>query len=249
MVVGVPRCWNGSPARVSAALVDFRRGGRTTLGASQLPRRLEPPSTSVRVGDADVQVSKHLKYLGLTLDGRWGFEEHFERLVPRIQKVAGAMHGLLPNLGGPQEGVRRLYAEVVRSIALYGSPVWSKRLSSVQRLRTKLNSVQRKMAIRVARGYRTISFEAATVLARCPPFDILADMDARIYAERNLRIDLASNPVKFGDDRSNPIFELSNCQIQLLFTMMIFYCWVNMGVDNDLHPLEKRIEDNEYGDK
>ncbi|CAH2229655.1 jg20528 [Pararge aegeria aegeria] len=65
----------------------------------------------------------------------------------------------------------------------------------------------------------------------------------------NLRIDLASNPVKFGDDRSTPIFELSNCQIQLLFTMMIFYCWVYMGVDNDLHLLEKGIEENENVEK
>ncbi|CAH2268536.1 jg26428 [Pararge aegeria aegeria] len=65
----------------------------------------------------------------------------------------------------------------------------------------------------------------------------------------NLRIDLASNPVKFGDDWSTPIFELSNCQTKLLFTMMIFYCCVYMGVDNDLHPLEKRIEENDYGEK
>ncbi|CAH2240490.1 jg24221 [Pararge aegeria aegeria] len=65
----------------------------------------------------------------------------------------------------------------------------------------------------------------------------------------NLRIALASNPVKFGDDRSTPISELSNCQIHLLFTIMIFYCWVYMGVDNDLHPLEKRMEENEYGEK
>ncbi|CAH2243430.1 jg9346 [Pararge aegeria aegeria] len=64
-----------------------------------------------------------------------------------------------------------------------------------------------------------------------------------------LWIDLASNPVKFGNDRKIPIFELSNCQIQLLFTMMTFYCWVYMGVDNDLHPLEKRIEENGYGEK
>ncbi|CAH2215951.1 jg26271 [Pararge aegeria aegeria] len=65
----------------------------------------------------------------------------------------------------------------------------------------------------------------------------------------NLRIDLASTPVKFGDDRSTPIFEMSNCQIQLLFNMMIFYCWMNMGVNNDLHPPEKRIEEDEYGEK
>ncbi|CAH2214857.1 jg27350 [Pararge aegeria aegeria] len=50
----------------------------------------------------------------------------------------------------------------------------------------------------------------------------------------NLRNDLASNPVKFGDDRSTPIFELSN-------TAFIYY--------DDVHPLEKRIEENEYGEK
>ncbi|CAH2210993.1 jg14925 [Pararge aegeria aegeria] len=35
MDVGVPRCWNGSPALVSAALVNPQRGGQTTLSASQ----------------------------------------------------------------------------------------------------------------------------------------------------------------------------------------------------------------------
>ncbi|CAH2240350.1 jg17346 [Pararge aegeria aegeria] len=36
MDVGVTRCWNGSPALLSAALVDLQRGGRTTIGASQV---------------------------------------------------------------------------------------------------------------------------------------------------------------------------------------------------------------------
>ncbi|CAH2241676.1 jg26976 [Pararge aegeria aegeria] len=31
-----PRCWNGSPALVSAASVDPQRGGQTTLSASQV---------------------------------------------------------------------------------------------------------------------------------------------------------------------------------------------------------------------
>ncbi|CAH2217515.1 jg22204, partial [Pararge aegeria aegeria] len=51
----------------------------------------------------------------------------------------------------------------------------------------------------------------------------------------NLRVDLTSNPVKFGDDRSTPIFELSN-------TDFIYYDDILLlGVDNDLHPLEKRM--------
>ncbi|CAH2268932.1 jg6959 [Pararge aegeria aegeria] len=40
MDVGVPRCWNGSPKLVSAALVDSQRPrcppGQTTLSASQV---------------------------------------------------------------------------------------------------------------------------------------------------------------------------------------------------------------------
>lgn len=141
----------------------------------------EPAETSLRVGVTDVRIGRSMRYLGLTLDSRWCFEEHFDHLVPRLHRVAGALHGLLPNLGGPREEVRRLYAGVVRSIALYGAPVWSDKLSTCRRRARKLNSAQRTIAIRVARGYRTISHEAATVLGRFPPLDILADRDARIY--------------------------------------------------------------------
>ncbi|KAJ8735627.1 hypothetical protein PYW07_007247 [Mythimna separata] len=44
------------------------------------------------------------------------------------------------------------------------------------------------MAIRFALGYRTVSFEAASLLVRFPPLEILADMDAKMYKRiRDLR--------------------------------------------------------------
>lgn len=53
------------------------------------------------------------------------------------------------------------------------------------------------MFIRVVRGYRTLSYEAATILARFPPLDILAEMDSRVYNRiRILREDGESDPVK-----------------------------------------------------
>ncbi|XP_068623983.1 uncharacterized protein [Battus philenor] len=111
------------------------------LWCHRLPRTREPPDSHVRVSGHDVTVGRNIKYLGLTLGSHWGFEEHFDRLVPRIETIAGAMHRLLPNLEGPTEEGRRLYARVLRRI----------------------------------------SFEAATVLARFPPLDVLAEMDARVY--------------------------------------------------------------------
>lgn len=150
-----------------------------------LPRRQEPPSSVINVGGAQVHVGRYMKYLGLILDSRWDFKEHFKRLVPRLEKVLGALHRLLPNLGGPDESVRRLYAGVVRSMALYGAPVWSGSLTNDRSSKALLNGLQRRVAIRIARGYRTISYEAAMLIARCPPLDILASVNAAMY--HNLR--------------------------------------------------------------
>ncbi|CAG4946299.1 unnamed protein product [Colias eurytheme] len=159
----------------------------------KLPRRIEPPSSSLSVGNANVNIGLFIKYLGLTLDGRWDFGEHFDRLVPKLKRFAGYLQRLLPNLGGPSEEVRRLYAGIIRSMALYGAPVWANRLL-LQRIRRKVYSVQRIISIRVVRGYRTISYDASTLLARYPPLDILALMDARIFCEirsdSNISVDI-----------------------------------------------------------
>ncbi|XP_028038384.1 uncharacterized protein LOC114249103 [Bombyx mandarina] len=42
-----------------------------------------------------------------------------------LADVTQALSTLLPNLGGPSAACRRLYVEMVRSIALYGAPVWA----------------------------------------------------------------------------------------------------------------------------
>ncbi|XP_060809999.1 uncharacterized protein LOC132904093 [Amyelois transitella] len=74
---------------------------------------------------------------------------------------------------------------VVRSIALYGAPVWADSLS-----RQNLASLRRpqrltEMATRAARRYRTISFEAASVLAGSIPWDLEAKTLASLFFWRD----------------------------------------------------------------
>lgn len=71
---------------------------------------------------------------------------------------------------------------VVRSMALYGAPVWADTLNS--RTVALLRRPQRAMAIRVIRGYRTISHEAACVLASSLPWDLDARSLASVYRWR-----------------------------------------------------------------
>lgn len=165
-------------------------GLRVALGKSEAvsfhgPRRAPPRDSHLTIGDARIGVESSMKYLGLVLDSRWNFHEHFKRLSPRLVGAAAALKRLLPNLGGPKASARRLYMGVVRSMALYGAPIWEEALT--EKTIALLRRSQRVMAVGVIRGYRTVSFEAACLLAGSPPWDLEAEIYAAMY---NWRVDL-----------------------------------------------------------
>ena len=59
-----------------------------------------PSQAHIEVDDVRVPVRPTIKYLGLTVDGRWSFVEHFDELAPRLGRRADALLGLMPNLHG-----------------------------------------------------------------------------------------------------------------------------------------------------
>ena len=89
----------------------------------------------------------------------------------------------MSNVGGPKFKRRVLLARVVSSILIYAAPIWSKALE-IQNRRKIISSVYRISALRTICGYRTISHDAALVIAGMIPIDILADEVARIYQRK-----------------------------------------------------------------
>jgi hypothetical protein len=134
---------------------------------------------SIPVGGEAVQVKAHIKYLGLILDRKWSFEEHFTKLAPRLVGTASALSRLLPNIGGPKALCRQLYANVVRSMALYGAPIWASRIG--QRAKALLRRPQRVVAQRMTRSYSTVAHAAVCALAGTLPWEL----DAQLLAERH----------------------------------------------------------------
>lgn len=149
------------------------------------PRNAPRSDLVVVVGGTRIKVTKSMTYLGLVLDGRWSFEEHFLRLTKKVTKSAGALASLLPNLGGPSLTCRRLYMGIIRSMVMYGAPIWAEHLSPKNRL--ALARIQRVMATRAVRGYRTISMDAACLLAGTIPWDL----DAQVLADAFWRCEAA----------------------------------------------------------
>lgn len=70
---------------------------------------------------------------------------------------------------------------------LYAAPAWATCMN-VARTRKKLEAVNRKTAIRICSAYRTISDEAVTVIANCPPIDLLVTERTETYRGIDKRI-------------------------------------------------------------
>lgn len=100
--------------------------------------------------------------------------------------VVGNLSRLMPNVGGPREKKRRLYASVVHSIILYAVPAWVDAMAKKSSKR-RLLSVQRQVALRVAAAYRTVSLSAVIVVAGIPPIDLLAWERSEIFDESKAR--------------------------------------------------------------
>lgn len=146
------------------------------------PRRSRwRPDVSVRVGDIEVVAEKVMKYLGILLDSRLNFEDHFATVETKVSGAVRSLSRLMPNLRDPGEKKRKLYANIISAMALYGAPIWADALLTSRKNEATLRRVQRSCAIRVATAYRTVSHEAACLLVRTPPYILQAQMYKRLF--------------------------------------------------------------------
>ncbi|XP_076386337.1 uncharacterized protein LOC143264206 [Megachile rotundata] len=221
-ILAVGRDWGRTSRNlevgIAAVVSAIRRLGlevaprKTEAMAFCHPRGDKPPEGAVvRVDGVEVRIGTEMRYLGLLLDSHWSFEGHFNALAPRLGRTADALARLLPNLRGPSESVRRLYMGVVRSMALYGAPVWAADLMASGNSLVVLRRVERRLAIRVVMGYRTISYETSMVLAGVLPWRYQAQIEEGIYdLRRRLRGRNASDTN--GGDLPDPSIEEARLQ-------------------------------------
>lgn len=134
----------------------------------------------VVVENVTVKSQSTIKYLGVTIDQGFSMTEQINVCAHKAEKAVNMIQGLMPKIGGPKASTRKLLASVAHSIILYACPVWFNVLRKTTYV-NKLVKVQRRMALRVCSGFRTMSTEAAQVIAGIPPIDLLVNERCAVY--------------------------------------------------------------------
>lgn len=144
--------------------------------------RKQLETLTLNVGGCQISSKRSIRYLGVQLDTRLSFNAHVDYACNRAADVTQSLSRLMPNIGGPRQVRRRLLASVANSIMLYGAPIWGTALS--RRVRgNKMAAVQRRAALRVSSCYRTVSLDAALVVAGMVPLDLIVQERTRIYEQ------------------------------------------------------------------
>ena len=137
---------------------------------------------------------KEIKYLKVWLDKKWAFKRHIKEAATKASIACTSLSRLIPNIGGPWLERRKLLSTVVESIQLYAAPTWAARALSTD-VDKHMGAVQRKINLRIINGWRSISKDAANVLAGMPPVRLLALERSKVWhrqeEQRRLQGDLS----------------------------------------------------------
>lgn len=155
-----------------------------------LQGRKVPRSITLQIGDMTVTTKRSFKYLGVMIDDKMKYNEHIEYIGVKAHKMMRALGRIMPNLRGPGEKKKRLYANVLASVVLYAAPVWAEAVERKGKKQDQLRRINRIVAQRVVAAYRTASHDAVSLLARIPPYHITANMRRKAYLRiRRLKIE------------------------------------------------------------
>ncbi|XP_020297439.1 uncharacterized protein LOC109861978 [Pseudomyrmex gracilis] len=117
----------------------------------------------------------------MTLDERWTFRNHFQNMINKGRRVLAALARIMPNLGRPKERRRQLYLHVLHVVILYGAHVWADEFVRDKKAMSQCRRIHKQITARVICAYRIVSADAALLLARAPPFELLARERTMVY--------------------------------------------------------------------
>lgn len=136
---------------------------------------------NVNMNGKEIKPVKEIKILGMIIDNKLRWDKHIDYICSKTTTIFKALcRAAKPTWGLSPEIIKTIYDGAIVPIFTYGSGVWGDTCKRVKN-RKKLASIQRQYAIRICKGYKTISTTSALALAGTPPIDLKIAEIKEIY--------------------------------------------------------------------
>ena len=128
-----------------------------------------PFLVNIFMGGSRIEVSMSKKVIGVTLDSKLNWVEHIDSQTAKCKRLIFLLNRCCRLKWGLTKIVlRKIWVGCIEPVLLYGCVVWVCALKCEWVVR-KLESVQRLFAIKMIRGFKTVSYEAAITISGLPP--------------------------------------------------------------------------------
>ncbi|KAH8292894.1 hypothetical protein KR044_005576, partial [Drosophila immigrans] len=142
----------------------------------------------IRVGSENIISKRAIRYLGVMIDPRLSYREHLLYVEEKATNTSRALFRMLMNARGPKQERRILLSSMVRSAITYGAAIWADAINVTSYARG-IKSIHRLCALPICCGFRTISDDAALVIAGVIPIDLLVIEEKTVVEAIRLGVD------------------------------------------------------------
>jgi hypothetical protein len=155
------------------------------------------------MNNENLQFVEKCKYLGVILDNKFNFKHHIDYVIEKATKLTYRLSSIAKNTWGlKSNALRHIYIGAIEPIITYCSSIFSQTVNK-KYVQNKLLSFQRLIALRIIKSYRTISGDAALILANLIPIDLkLIETANSYYAKKGydteiMNTECIEKPMKF----------------------------------------------------
>ena len=131
-------------------------------------KRLIPFEVEIKLGNDRVPVSSSKRLLGVTLDSKLNWYDHIDKQTANCKRLLFLLNRCCKlKWGLSREVLCHIWSGCIEHILLYCCAAWVRVLRNSNIVR-KLESVQRLIALKIIKGFKTVSYEAALTLSGLP---------------------------------------------------------------------------------
>ncbi|XP_054153607.1 uncharacterized protein LOC128952269 [Oppia nitens] len=170
-------------------IIDWGKKVKLTFGSEKtklISFNQRQQNIPILMNNKVLEYENHIKVLGIIIDKDLKFNKHIEYAINKCSKIyRSLLRVAAPTWGLDSEIIRIIYLRAIEPAITYGCSTWIDGLK-LKYAKKKLLAFQRSIAIRICKGFHTLSFTTAFALANVIPLDLKIKEIAEIEnAKRN----------------------------------------------------------------